>query len=105
VPEPVEETEPILEAREEQGAPMQLLNDHSQEYVFSKLKTYAEQNKDDSEHVQRPFVPRKLSSPAGYEESNLSKEFEVEKPKEQFDIEDEESAAKVDEEDEMMRKA
>ena len=56
--------------------------------------------------MDRDFYPRKLSSPANYEESNLSKEFEVEKPKEQFDMDDEEeSAAKIDEVDEMMRKA
>jgi hypothetical protein len=56
-------------------------------------------------HMDRDFYPRKLSSPANYEESNLSKEFEVEKPKEQFDMDEEESAAKIDEVDEMMRKA
>ena len=57
--------------------------------------------------MDRDFYPRKLSSPANYEESNLSKEFEVEKPKEQFDIEEEDSnAAKmVDDAAEMMRKA
>ena len=57
--------------------------------------------------MDRDFYPRKLSSPANYEESNLSKEFEVEKQKEQFDIEEDDShAAKmVDDAAEMMRKA
>lgn len=59
------------------------------------------------------FNPRKLSSPANYEESNLSQQFHIDtrnKGQEQFDIQDEDSAAKAEEDDdleadEMMRKA
>ena len=74
--------------------------------MFEKLK-HLQKHEENSEHVEREFMPRKLDSPANYEESNLSKEFEHEKaPKEQFDLDDEDmSAAKIDEEDMMMRKA
>ena len=96
----------ILEAREEPPQ-LQHLNEHSQEYVIEKLKNLAQKTEQDDLQMDRDFYPRKLSSPANYEESNLSKEFEVEKQKEQFDIEEEDShAAKIiDDAAEMMRKA
>ena len=72
--------EPVLEAREEEEAPqqqptLQHLNKASQEYVYEKLKNFVQ--KDDSEQEEREFIPRKLSSPANYEESNLSQEFKA----------------------------
>ena len=97
----------ILEAREE-APKLQHLNEHSQEYVIKKLENLAQKTENEDMQMEREFYPRKLSSPADYEESNLSKEFEVEKPKDQFDIEEDEDshhAAVVDEAAEMMRKA
>lgn len=74
--------EPVLEAREEeeeeapqQQPTLQHLNKASQEYVYEKLKNFVQ--KDDSEQEEREFIPRKLSSPANYEESNLSQEFKA----------------------------
>jgi hypothetical protein len=52
-----------------------LFNKQSQEYVFEKLKNL---QKEDMHLEEREyFNPRKLSSPANYEESNLSQQFHI----------------------------